>query len=88
MVDKRTLTAKMIQAGYTQRSLASAMGVSKNTICEKINGRRPFNTEEVETICKILSITSGQEKLDIFLAEPSQNRDERTLVETTTRDSA
>lgn len=76
MVDKRELTARMVRAGYNQRSLARAIGVSKNTICDKINGKRPFDTEEIESICALLSITAGQDKIDIFLPSPSQNRDE------------
>lgn len=77
MVDKRLLTAKMALYGYNQRSLAQAVGISKNTMNLKINGKKPFDTEEIRNICHILHVNSGAEKAKIFLHDSSQNRDER-----------
>lgn len=61
------LKGKIVEKGYTQRSLAAALGMSKNTLNAKINGRVPFNTVEIERICKKLDIQSGSEKAEIFL---------------------
>ena len=62
------LRGKMAEAGYTQRSLASAIGISANSLNDKINQKRPFNTVEIENICKVLKITDSSEKANIFLA--------------------
>lgn len=71
MVNKK-LKGKIIAEGYTQESLAAKIGVSRNTLSSKINGRFPFNTVEIEQICKVLHIYDGAEKADIFLTQASQ----------------
>lgn len=35
-------------------------------------GTSCFNTDEIDKICAVLSITSNDQKADIFLATPSQ----------------
>ncbi len=62
------LRGKMAEAGYTQRALALAIGISANSLNDKINQKRPFNTVEIENICKVLKITDSSEKANIFLA--------------------
>ena len=61
------LKGKIVEAGYTQRSLAKEIGMSKNTLNSKINGKIPFNTDEIERICICLSIVNPVEKASIFL---------------------
>ena len=73
MVNTPKLKARMLEAGYTQRSLADAMEMSVNTLNEKINGKGEFNISQVLQLCQLLRIESDQEKCHIFLAEPSQN---------------
>ena len=68
----------IVRAGMTQKELASRIGMSKNTMNAKINGRAPFNTNEIDSICDELSITSNVEKALIFLSKSSQKRDENT----------
>ena len=62
------LRGKMAEAGYSQRSLAAAIGISANSLNNKINKRSPFNTVEIEAICKVLGITDSSEKALIFLS--------------------
>lgn len=76
MLDKRKLLGRMASAGYTQRSLAKAVGISKNTINAKINGNSCFDTDQIDRICRVLNITSGLEKVEIFLSLSSQKQDE------------
>ena len=64
----RKLRGKMAEAGFTQRSLAAAIGISENSLGAKIKGKRSFKTDEIEEICKILGITDCVEKAEIFLA--------------------
>ena len=75
MIDKNRLRAAIVREGHTQRTLAEKVGVSVNTISAKLNRRIPFNTDEIEKICEVLSITDPAEKVQIFLAPSSQNRD-------------
>jgi len=75
MVDKYKLLGKIAESGYTQRSLAAEINVSKNTLNNKINGKTMFNTKDILVLCKILNITSNKEKAEIFLSEPSHKRD-------------
>jgi transcriptional regulator with XRE-family HTH domain len=65
------LKGRMVEAGYTQRTLAIAAKMSENTLSSKLNERRPFNTDEVLVICDLLHITDPAEKAQIFLSEPS-----------------
>jgi len=67
MINKNMLLGKMALNGYSQVQLAHVIGMSRNTMNAKINGKRPFNTDEVIEICKVLQITSDNEKLEIFL---------------------
>jgi len=61
------LKGKIAEAGFSQRSLAEALGMSKNTLNAKVNGKVPFNTVEIELICKALRIHDVTEKATIFL---------------------
>ena len=62
------LKGKIAEAGYSQRSLAQELGISKNTLNAKINGKTPFNTVEIERLCEKLGIYDGAEKAAIFLS--------------------
>ena len=75
MLYKNKFLGRMVMAGFSQRSLAKATGISKNTINSKVNGHGCFDTDQIDLICNALGISSGAEKAEIFLAEPSQNRD-------------
>lgn len=76
MLDKWKFLGRVVEAGFSQRSLAKKIGISKNTLNSKVNGRGCFDTDQIDKICSVLGITSGKEKADIFLADSSQNRDE------------
>lgn len=62
------LKGKIAEAGYSQRSLARELGISKNTLNSKVNGKVPFNTVEIERLCEKLGIYDGAEKAAIFLS--------------------
>lgn len=75
MVDKYKLLGAIASAGLSQKDLAKKIGVSKNTINSKINGKNHFNTEQIDRICEVLKIDDDTEKARIFLAKTSHNRD-------------
>ena len=61
----------MIEAGYTQRSLAQAIGKSENTLSNKMSGKTPFTTDEVLAICDSLHIIDNGERAQNFLSKAS-----------------
>lgn len=67
------LKGKIVEAGFTQRSLALEIGMSKNTLNSKVNGKIPFNTIEIEAICEKLGITDPAEKALIFYTNRPKN---------------
>ena len=75
MINRHKLLGKMAEAGISQKGLAQLLRVSENTVGSRINGRSPFNTVEIEAICRALNITAAAEKVEIFLPTSSQNRD-------------
>lgn len=65
------LLGAMAEKRISQRELARRLGVSKNTINTKINGKAHFNTEEATKICDILEIHDPNMKVEIFLQKSS-----------------
>lgn len=65
------LRGRIAEAGYTQRKLAAAAKMSENSLSDKLNEKRPFNTDEILVICDLLHITDPVEKAQIFLSNPS-----------------
>jgi DNA-binding XRE family transcriptional regulator len=66
----------MAERAVSQRQLAETIGISKNTLSATFTGKRCFDTDEVDNICKFLCISDSQEKADIFLAHQSHFRDD------------
>lgn len=76
MLDKNKFMGTVVAAGLNQAKLARLMKMSKNTMNSRVNGRSQFDTEEIDKLCEILGICDSCEKAKIFLAHPSQIRDE------------
>lgn len=72
MLNKQLFKSAYVKKGYTQQSLAEAMGMSANTMSSRETGKSSFDTQEIDKLCKLLDITKNSEKAEIFLAEPSQ----------------
>ena len=75
MLNKNLLMGKIATFGYTQKSIAALLGISKNTFNSKINGKSYFDTQQIDMICDILHINNDDEKVAIFLAKTSHFRD-------------
>ncbi|MBO5569619.1 MAG: helix-turn-helix transcriptional regulator [Clostridia bacterium] len=67
MLNKLKFLGKMVEAGYTQKSLADEINLSENTLGSRINGKSAFDTDEIEKICAAFGITDPVEKATIFL---------------------
>ena len=67
MVNVQRLKAKILLAGYTQKTLAPDMKMSLNTLNAKVNGRAPIYCDEALRFCNVLGINDPIEKVEIFL---------------------
>ena len=72
MVDINKLKAKMVIAGYNQRTLAKACRekgykISDNTMNAKFNNRSPWTCDDADIIIDVLDIQDPAEKCEIFL---------------------
>ncbi len=75
-MDKYKLLSIMAGQGMSQKLLSQRVMMSKNSLNAKINGKRPFSSDEVMDICDALGIEDDAMKAKIFLTRPSQNKDE------------
>ena len=65
------LRSVMAEKGYSQRTLSIKTGIPLSTLNAKINGKRPFDTDEAINICECLSITDPLRMCEIFLTKAS-----------------
>lgn len=54
--------------GMTLEALAKKIGISRNSMSAKLNGRTQFNADEIEKICMALGISDPERKVEIFLS--------------------
>lgn len=65
----------MAEQQCTQRLLAKGIGISENSLANKMNGKYSFNVDEAIKICDFLHIEDPGVKAAIFLSRPSQKWD-------------
>lgn len=66
-MNQRALKSKMVYYGLTQRDVANKLGVSIQTVNDRVNGRTDFDAGEIVKMCELLHIDSPDEICDIFL---------------------
>lgn len=54
--DYSALLGLMRQQGFTQESLAAAIGISLSQLSAKLNGRYPFKQTDIQNIATVLGI--------------------------------
>ena len=59
MFDFSALIGKFTEAGYTRQSFAEELGISKNSMTNKLTGSYPFKVEEIAKACSVLNIASS-----------------------------
>lgn len=69
MTDTEKLRARIAKSGFKRSHIAAALGISTAALAQKIDNRREFKASEIDTLCKLLNITSLKEKESIFFAE-------------------
>lgn len=65
----------MILSGHTQKTLATAIGKSKNIVNAYVNNRSSCDSDTANRICEALGISDVEERAEIFLNIPSQIQD-------------
>lgn len=75
MLDVLLLRGAIASNGFTEKEIADAAGMSKNTFSSKMNGRGSFNVKQIDCICEKLKIFDPVVKAKIFLSTSSPNRD-------------
>lgn len=65
MVDYEALRRKVKVSGYKRKYLAKRLGLSENSLRNKLDGRTQFKLHEVEQLARLLGLTA-QERDRIF----------------------
>ena len=55
----RKLLGRIREYGLTNRELAEKIGITKGTLSQKLNGRYPFTTKDIDLICGTLDIPAA-----------------------------
>ena len=58
--DYSKLLGRMREYGYTQETLADAIGINESTLNSKLKCRTYFNCYEIDKICKVLDISNRE----------------------------
>lgn len=58
--DFSKLLGRIKEYGYTQESLANAIGKDKSTLCSKLNNKGEFKSVEIDDICRLLDISNDE----------------------------
>lgn len=70
------LIEKINNSGYTRKGIANKMGITPNSLKNKLSGRSYFNYLEIVELTRILGLTQ-QDYLDIFLPNEFTNREQK-----------
>ena len=69
MTNVDLLKKKIKECGVTQEFIRKELGISRFTWYKKRDGILDFKAAEIQTLCKLLGITSLREKDQIFFAK-------------------
>ena len=73
MTDTKRLRKIIKDKGLTLTYIARELGISRETLRNKIENITEFLPSEINKLCKILDIVKIRDKIEIFLLESSQN---------------
>lgn len=68
-MDYSKLSGRIKEFGYTQKSLAEAIGISEGQFCQKLSSRYPFKQTEIRKICDLLNIQAAEIGAYFFSAD-------------------
>lgn len=67
-INSENLKAKMKSKGEDINSCARALGLTRQSFHQKVNGERELKCSEVVGLCRILGIDPGKEFTNIFFS--------------------
>ena len=67
MTDKNLLRSAMVAKGFSSESVASELGISRQSFSYKLNSKRPFTSDEISTLSHLLELSPAQ-VVEIFFA--------------------
>lgn len=67
----KLLKAKIVELGFTQEQIAEKIGISYQSLCNKINNKYDFKASEIQALCDLLSIKDKDKYF--FCIKYSQN---------------
>ena len=69
MTNTNLLKQLIEESGLKIGFIASAVGISRQSLWNKVNNQSMFNQYEIDKLCDILNITSLKQKEAIFFAK-------------------
>jgi predicted transcriptional regulator len=72
-MDLKYLCNKIGEIKIPVKTIAEKMGISRQTLYLKLNGKREFKTSEISNICDILRLTNEEKKHIFFTDEVDKN---------------
>lgn len=69
MVDTERLRKIIAELGLKYQWLAQNMGLSRYGLSKKIDNKSDFKSSEIVLLCKLLKITTLEEREEIFFAQ-------------------
>lgn len=72
MTDKNKLRSQMALHALTDGDLADSIGLSRQSMSYKLNGKRDFTVREIDAISRLLDL-SLEERDEIFFANTVEN---------------
>lgn len=58
--DYSKLLGRMRERGFTQETLAKAIGINESTLNSKLKNRTFFNARDIDRICEVLDIPNSE----------------------------
>jgi transcriptional regulator with XRE-family HTH domain len=66
------LKGEIVANGFTVQDVADKLGITRNTMYSRLNGKTFFNAKEIIQLCEILNISDASRRSEIFLSKPFQ----------------
>lgn len=66
MINTKLLKSYFVKNGFTQEEIAKKIGISSQSLSDKINNKVQFKVDEVSSLCEILEITHDKDNIFFF----------------------
>ena len=66
MINTKLLKSYFVKNGFTQEEIAKKIGISSQSLSDKINHKVQFKVDEVSSLCEILEITHDKDNIFFF----------------------